>query len=94
MYKWFLLGLVLTACSTNTVEYKTKIEKVKIEQVQFPDTPADCPRPNYVLVDINGTSYIAQTIPEYKEKLNCNMDRLIYTKKLYSILEYYREVTK
>ena len=96
MVKFITVGLVLavlTACSPQTV-YVTKFVKPTITDPGMPIAPEKCTPANYVLLEYKGTTVVAEPMKEKLARLECDADKLRYTKELLNTIHYYEEVTK
>jgi hypothetical protein len=87
-----LIG-TLTACSPQTV-YVTKFVKPIITNPGLPILPEKCAPANYVLLEYKGTTMVAEPMKEKLARLECDSDKVRYTKELLNTIHYFEEVTK
>lgn len=87
-----LIGM-LTACSPQTV-YVTKFVKPIITNPGLPIIPEKCAPANYVLLEYKGTTMVAEPVDAKLKRLECDSDKIRYTKELLNTIHYFEEVTK
>lgn len=84
--------LLLSACAEERVV--TKFIKLEITDPGLPMKPEICAKPNYVLLEYKGQAMVAESVSEKLNRLECDSDKVRYTKELISTINYYREAVK
>ncbi len=86
--------LLLVGCAEPRIITKTEFVKLQITDPGLPTKPEVCDRPNYVLLEYKGVTMVAEPVDAKLKRLECDADKLRYTKELLNTITYYREVTK